>query len=313
MKNIILIIACLHLLSFAQAQDLSYLNQNDFQALFNEQYGEFERNKFDIILPTNSAPHGLVIYIHGGGFVGGDKKALYKRKADIKYFIDHNIAVATINYRFRKKEDGLGVRLCLQDVQSAIQYLRFNAVRYNIDKSRVACYGASAGAGSSLYFAFQDDLAVKGDTTLLGESTRLKCAGAIATQATYDVFRWKKFIPHYKEVLKANKQASYDRGANFYGYPDYKSHRKAVKKAAKSLDMLDMIDAQDPPIYLMNLLKKVYPKNNNIINHHKSHAIAVSVELNKHQVENYLYTDEQANKEKDISFPIREFLVQNLK
>jgi acetyl esterase/lipase len=38
-------------------------------------YGEGERNLFDIYLPDCDEPTGLVIYIHGGGFTGGDKSS----------------------------------------------------------------------------------------------------------------------------------------------------------------------------------------------------------------------------------------------
>jgi acetyl esterase/lipase len=100
------------------------------------------------------------------------------------FYLAPNIGVATINYRYRKNKDSLGVKVCIDDVQKAIQFLRFNSEKYNLDTAKIACYGSSAGAGMSLYFALHDDLATPKDLTLLGESTRLTCAGAIYTQAT---------------------------------------------------------------------------------------------------------------------------------
>lgn len=296
----------------AHGQNLDYLNKNEYTGKFNLTYGEYERNKFDILLPKNDSSHGLIIYIHGGGFVHGDKAALYERKQDIKYFLDNNIAVATINYRYCSNDDSLGVRACLQDVQRAIQYFRFNATNFNIDKERVGCYGISAGAGSSLYFAFHDDFAIGGDTTLRGESTRIKCAGAIATQSTYDVFKWEKIIPFMRLVVFLKHNMIYNAAANFCGYPDYKSFKNDKKDICNSLDMLSMIDSQDPPIYLMNLLKETFPKNDNVIQHHRKHAIAVSKRLNKANVENYLYTSKSVKNENDIDVKLCEFMVENL-
>ena len=312
MKRLALLILAINCFAWLQAQDLSYLNKSAYTGVFNQAYGVHERNTFDILLPNNDSTHGLVIFIHGGGFFQGDKSAVYNRKHDIKYFLDHNVAVATINYRFAASNDSLGVKASLNDVQRAIQFFRFNASRYNIDKERLACYGSSAGAGSSLYFAFHDDLALEGDTTLLGESTRLKCVGAMSTQSTYNVFRWKRIIPYMRLVfLLKGKQIKHS-AANFYGYQDYKSFKGGKKEISESLDMLSMIDAQDPPIYLMNLLEGNFPKNDNIIQHHRKHAVAVSKMLNKYGVENHLYTSKAVEMEKDISFKLSAFIVKHL-
>lgn len=297
----------------AHAQKPDFINEGSAKFISNENYGEFERNKFDIILPADSAEHGLVIFIHGGGFVSGDKNNLYNRKDDVLYYLKNNIAVATVNYRYSVNNDSLGVRVCLRDVQHAIQHIKHNAGRYNIDKNRIGCYGISAGAGSSMYLAFHDDLAEPGDTTLLGESTRIKCAGAIDCQATYDVFAWKKIVPWLRLLMWIKHKFFFNMAANFYGYPDYKSFKPYHEETAKSLDLLAMIDEKDPPVYLMNLLDKSFPKNDYVIQHHRKHAMAVAKVADKNNVEHYLYTSKQAKDEKDIDFTIREFFVEKLK
>lgn len=313
MKQIIIVILILNFWGLVNGQDLDYLNPQDYSGHFDLSYAEHERNKFDILLPRNDSLHGLVVFIHGGGFKHGDKKTIFKRKQDIKYFLDNNIAIASINYRFYSNDDSLGVKVCLKDIQTAIQYLRFNANEFDIDKERVACYGSSAGAGSSLYFAFHNDFAVEGDTTLKGESTRLKCAGAIATQSTYNVLRWKKIIPYMRLIVPLKRKQFYNAAAHFYGYPYYKSYKKQIRISSEQLDMLSMIDSQDPPIYLMNLMKENFPKNDNVVQHHRKHAIVVSKTLKKKNVKNYLSTSKIVDSEKDIDFKIREFIVDNLK
>lgn len=293
-------------------QEFDYLSPDKYIFYANQSYGQFERNKFDLIVPTNAEPHGLAIYIHGGGFKFGDKKNLYKREKDIRYLLEHNIAVATINYRFYNDSDKMGVKLCLLDIQHAIQYLKHNAGKYNIDKTRVGCYGISAGAGSSLYFDFHDDLAIPNDTSLLGESTKIKCAGALMTQATYDVFAWQKFIPWLGLEIKLKKKYFYNFAANFYGYENYNSFKPYKSEITQSLDMLRMIDKNDAPVYLMNLLKETFPKDFNVIEHHKNHAKEVSKILNKNGVKNYLYTYKQAKTEAEVDYPIYVFLADNL-
>ena len=312
MKQITLLLIMFSYFEIVFAQKLDDLNKDDYSVYFNEAYGNHERNKFDIITPKNDSLHGLVIFIHGGGFKHGDKNALYRRVKDIKCFLDNNIAVATINYRFYSNTDSLGVRVSLDDIQRAIQYLRHNASKFNIDKERVGCYGISAGAGSSLYFAFHDDLAIEGDSTLLGESTRLRCAGAISTQATYDVFKWKGIVPYMRLVILFKRKQIYNAAANFYGYPNYKSYKNQIDKDSEDLDMLSMIDHQDPPIYLINLTKGYFPKNDDIVQHHRKHAVVVSKLLSKKKVENYLYTSKKATREEDVDFQIREFMIRHL-
>ena len=200
----------------------------------------------------------------------------------------------------------------MNDVKKALQYIRFNASVYNIDKERVGMFGSSAGAGASLFLAFHNDFAIKGDTTLLGESTRIKCAGALNTQATYNVFAWKKFIPWFGLISKLKRKDLYNYAANFYGYQTYNSFKNEKKDIIKSLDMLAMIDAEDPPIYLMNLMKENFPKNNNIIQHHKNHAVAVSKKLKKHSIENYLYTAKNVKQQSDIDVSLSAFFIKHL-
>jgi hypothetical protein len=299
----------------AKAQSISDWITPNCSAIKDEKYSGDDRNTFDILMPKSNTPTPLVIYIHGGGFVDGDKaEAFRSRREDIAYFLKNNVAFASLNYRFRRTDDSLGVAACLKDVRTAIQHIRHHAGWYNINKERIACYGSSAGAGSSLYLAFHDDFARKNDTTILGESTRLQCVGALATQATYDVFQWIAYIPGLDSAVDRAKEPTFDVAAKFYGYPNYlafEPHREAI---TRELDMLRMISPDDPPAYIMNLQKETVPKDMNTIQHHRAHALLLSEYLERNRVEHeaYLFSDETSS-EQDISHPVREFLVRHLK
>ncbi len=297
------------------AQNTDFLTGVDCKILLNEKYGKAEREVFDIIMPASGKPTALIIFIHGGGFAFGDKNDAYEYgKEDIKYYLNKDIAFATLNYQFFKTDDSIGIGRCLNDVKTALQYIRHNAKRYNIDKEFIGCYGISAGAGSSLYLAFHDEMALKNDTTLLGESTRIKCAGAIATQATYDLFRWMDYIPHLKFVVSLRKKQFYNAMANFYGYPNYRSFKPMEDSIPLQFDMLKMISADDPPIYIINIQKKRFPSNFNVIEHHREHAIILSEYLEKAGVKHYIYIfSDSIKSEKDVSLPIRDFMVNNVK
>ena len=65
--------------------------------------------------------------------------------------------------------------------------MRSHAKEWNIDKTRIAASGGSAGACSSLYLAFHDDFAdPKSADPIARESTRLFCAAVNVAQTTLD-------------------------------------------------------------------------------------------------------------------------------
>src|SRR5262249_15051893 len=82
------------------------------------------------------------------------------------------------------------------DAARAIQFIRHKAKDWNIDPTRIAATGDSAGAGISLWLAFHDDLAdPKNADPVLRESTRLTCAATKVGQTTYDPREIKKLFP----------------------------------------------------------------------------------------------------------------------
>jgi len=63
----------------------------------NAKYGPHERNRLDIWPAKSDKPTPLVIYYHGGGFRGGDKKTLNPKLLDL--LLKEGITVAAANYR----------------------------------------------------------------------------------------------------------------------------------------------------------------------------------------------------------------------
>ena len=152
-------------------------------------YGAHERNVFDLWLakPADGKPAPLAVFIHGGGFKGGDKKKVSARS--IEKLRDAGISVAAINYRLT--DGGANPYPAPMHVGArAIQFLRLNAKKYKLDKSRVATFGGSAGGCMSFWLAFHDDLADPDNPDpVLRESTRLTCIAPSAGQAALDPAR----------------------------------------------------------------------------------------------------------------------------
>ena len=104
------------------------------------------------------------------------------------------ISVAAINYRFVDGKDVI-FPVPQHDSARAVQFLRTKAKEWNLDPQRFACYGGSAGAGTSMWIAFHDDLAdPKNADPVLRESTRIVAVGTIGGQGTYDPIEIKRLI-----------------------------------------------------------------------------------------------------------------------
>lgn len=238
------------------------------------QYGDHQKTVMDVWLADSNQPTPVVVAIHGGGFTGGDKSK-YHGCEELRECLKHGVSFVSINYRFRN-QDSRGIRACLNDSARAIQFIRHHAEEWNIDKERLAAYGGSAGAGTSLWLACHDDLAdPDSEDPVLRESTRLVAAGLNATQATYDVLQWPDFIP---SKIKWSADLVKARGAdvvNAYGVQSVDDLDSAEGKAIrKELDMLAWMSKDDPPIWMKNNQRggQVDPLDKGHVNHHPAHV-----------------------------------------
>jgi len=148
-------------------------------------YGPYDRNVLDLWLAKrdDGKPTPLVIFIHGGGFSGGNKTKLDTRL--VPQFHAAGVSVASINYRLI---DSGPFPIPMHDGARAIQFLRHHADEYGLDKERFACFGGSAGGCMSMWLAFHDDLADPDNPDpVLRESTRITCAAPFAGQSSVDM------------------------------------------------------------------------------------------------------------------------------
>jgi acetyl esterase/lipase len=155
-------------------------------------YGPYKRNVLDFYQARSQQPTPLVMHIHGGGFVAGDKKQI--NLAMVKAMLDTGISFATINYRFVDGHETL-FPVPQRDGARAVQFLRSKAEEWNLDPKRVACFGGSAGAGISMWIGFHDELAdPTSDDPVLRQSTRIQAVGTFGGQGTYDPIKIKELI-----------------------------------------------------------------------------------------------------------------------
>ena len=145
-------------------------------------YGPHERNVLDLWLAESDKPTPLVIYYHGGGFRGGDKRTI--NPSLLKQLVEGGVSVAAANYRLSNVAP---FPAQMHDSARALQFLRCHAAKYNIDPKRVGATGGSAGAVISMWLAFHDDLADPSSSDPVAcQSTRLSAAVVYAAQSSVD-------------------------------------------------------------------------------------------------------------------------------
>ena len=103
-------------------------------------YGTDSPNQvLDLYVPAGSGPWPLVVAIHGGAFMMGDRR---RELAHLPALLAAGYAVAAVEYRF--SGEALFPAAVL-DVKQATAYLRAHAAELNLDPSFIAAWGRSAG------------------------------------------------------------------------------------------------------------------------------------------------------------------------
>jgi acetyl esterase/lipase len=155
----------------------------------------------------------LVLVIHGGGWTSGSKERA-GRFADVQALLDAGISVAAPNYRLIQQARQAGVtppvKAPLHDAARALQFLRSKAAEWNIDPTRIGAAGGSAGACTSLWLAYHDDLAdPQSADPVARQSTRLTCIAVIGAQTTLDPQQAKEWTPNSRYGGHAFGKASF--------------------------------------------------------------------------------------------------------
>ncbi len=113
----------------------------DVEALVDERNGDGPDLLLDVFRPaTPDGPLPLVLWVHGGGFVGGAKEEL---AGYFKRIARHGYVVAAPRYSLAPEHR---YPTPPRQMTQALDHLQANAERYGIDPDRIALAGDSAGA-----------------------------------------------------------------------------------------------------------------------------------------------------------------------
>ena len=123
----------------------------------NLSYGDNPLQTLDIHVPDiqNSESLPVIIFVHGGAFVRGDKSDHVIFDNVLNYFTRNNIIGVNINYRLAPKHKWPSGA---EDISSSIEWIHRNAEKYNIDKNKIFLMGHSAGAAHVATYSFDESL-----------------------------------------------------------------------------------------------------------------------------------------------------------
>ena len=220
--------------------------------LGNVAYGAHERQVLDFYKAESAQPTPVLFFIHGGGWVAGDKAGA----GGMLKLLNAGISVVSINYRYSWQAQLAGVKppveWPLADAARALQFVRSKAAEWNLDKQRIGASGGSAGACSSLWLAFHPDMAdPQSSDPVARESTRLWCAAVMGAQTSLDPQQLKEWTPNSRY------------GGHAFGFMDPKdlktrdtrfaeflAAREQVLPWIRKYSPIEHVSADDPPIYL---------------------------------------------------------------
>ncbi|MBV6397365.1 MAG: Acetyl esterase [Anaerolineales bacterium] len=129
--------------------------------------------KMDILFPFNGyGPWPAVLYVHGGGWIGGSKLDQFG-DVDVPALREGGYIAVAVSYRLAPQYPFPSM---IQDVKCAVRYLRAHAAEYNLDPDHIGVRGASAGGHIAALLATADESALWDVGEYANYSSRVQAA-----------------------------------------------------------------------------------------------------------------------------------------
>lgn len=225
---ILVIFACMPTLSMAEETSLKVERDLVFANVDDQQL------KLDLYLPATKEPAPLVVWVHGGGWRAGSKKA-----PRIAKITNHGFALASISYRFSEKAI---FPAQIHDCKAAIRWLRANADRFGYNANWIAVAGSSAGGHLALL------LGTSGAVDAMEGKVGGNLDQSSTVQAVIDYFGPSDFVLRGKtqpERAYTNKSGSF---ALLGGVDGQRLDKKTEAHASPAT----YVSADDPPLLIFH-------------------------------------------------------------
>jgi acetyl esterase/lipase len=206
---------------------------------------EHERQALDLYLPAGEGPWPLIVWVHGGAFLGGSKDGPLPTEYLLKGY-----AMASVGYRL--SQHALWPAQIV-DCKAAVRWLRAHAEEYGFDVARFAAWGPSAGGHLASMLGLSSHVREWDDGGRLDQSSRV--------QAVVDYFGPTDFLqmdahrlPEGMEHDPADSPESKSVGGAIQEHPDW----------AMAANPVTYVTPQAPPFLI------IHGDHDPLVPHHQS-------------------------------------------
>lgn len=186
-----------------------------------------ERQRLDLAYFTEGDPRPLLVWIHGGAYMGGDKAENHAIWGDL---MRRGYAVATINYRLSGDAKWPAQ---IADCKAAIRYLRAHAGEYRIASDRIAVWGSSAGGHLAALVGVSGEVKEFDIGEHLDQSSAVSCAVDLFGPADFET------MPQFSSPDSPE--------ARLWGRPT-----SEALEMARSASPLSYLSRSTPPILILH-------------------------------------------------------------
>lgn len=177
----------------------------------------------------------LVVYIHGGGWGGGDKERVFKSHVldTVRQLTQNGVMCASIEYRLANGGKATAYDSAA-DCKDAVRFLAGNGEKYGLDPERIGLFGSSAGGHLALVTALGDDKDYPCATKPDDRKGKIRCVAAY--------YPCTSFV--HPEVLKGS---NFERPPRFL--PILGGSLDAKKEIARKLSPVELVQRDSPPSF----------------------------------------------------------------
>lgn len=246
----------------------------------NLSYGSNERQVLDLNIPKdNDGEIGLVLFIHGGAWIMGDKESY---KGGVKATAEtYGFAGAAINYRYISET--VSIHDILDDIDLALKCIKQKGEENGVKINKVLLTGDSAGGHLSLLYAYS-----RADSAAITPTAVVSNSGP--TDFTDESFYINNAMGDEAFVAQLFSYAS---GQNF----TY-AERANAKAALEKISPLSYVNKNSVPTVINHGMKdSIVPYSNAVSLDAKLSAYGVTHVLNSYPNSDHDLGNDDANKE----------------
>lgn len=230
LMTLVFLLACAGPLLWAK----DHINAEKEASLPTEQnvvYREIDKQKLlmDIYLPEGDGPFPAILFVHGGGWVSGDKEQ-FAPFAEV--LSKRGFACFAITYRL--KEAGRHPQSA-KDCKAAVQWLRTHAEKYKLDTKHIAIAGGSAGGHLAAFVGMTGDderFRPSDDKNAASDAVQ----AVIALNGVFDFPALRDHIKGENNMLANFVGKNFEDGENLWAEASPVTH----------------VDTHDPPVLLIH-------------------------------------------------------------